>query len=89
MVPAGLAGPEQEDRVTYHPPAPYSTVPPPPPGTRVRGRISGRVGVVQKYRPGHPLGLFPVAWLDGSGLWETAKTSDIHVIGGVKRVPAA
>lgn len=26
------------------------------------------------------MGLFPVAWLDGSGLWETAKANDVRVI---------
>lgn len=70
-------------------PAPYPTTPPPPPGTKVIGRISGRVGVVQKYRPGHPLHLFPIAWADGSGLWETANVNDVRIVGTEKRLPAA
>lgn len=52
---------------------------PPPVGARVQGRMSGRQGLVQRYRPNR-LGVFPVAWLDGSGLWSVAGVDDVLVV---------
>lgn len=78
---ASVACQERDRRVNHRPaPRPYTTVAPPPPGTRIRGRISRRLGVVQKYRPGHPLNLFPVAWLDGSQMWELVGADDVQVV---------
>lgn len=65
--------------MTYRAPAPYSTVPPPPPGTRVRRLGNNKIAVVQKYRPGHPLNLFPIAYLDGSQLWEMVGRDDVLI----------
>ena len=66
--------------MTHHAPAPYSTVPAPPPGTKVLRRGSKRPAVVQKYRPGHPLNLFPIAYTDGSQLWEMVGRDDVLVM---------
>lgn len=35
--------------------------------------------MVQKYRPGHPLNLFPIAYLDGSQLWEMVGRDDVLI----------
>lgn len=61
-------------------PAPYSTIAPPAPGTRVRRRGNDRLAVIQKYRPGHPLNLFPIAYLDGSCLWEMVGVDDVRIL---------
>lgn len=66
--------------MTYRAPAPYSTIQPPTPGTRVVRRGNGRAAVVQKYRPGHPLNLFPIAYLDGSSLWEMVGVDDVQIM---------
>jgi len=65
-------------QIAVHSPAPYA----PhhiPPGTRVKARVSGRVGVVQPYRP-NLMGTFSVAWLDGSQLWEVVTADDVAVV---------
>lgn len=64
--------------MTYREPAPYSTVPPPPPGTRVRRLGNNKIAVVQKYRPGHPLNLFPIAY--PNGIWEMVGVDDVRLI---------
>lgn len=66
--------------MNHHRPAPYSTVTPPAPGTKVRRRGSNKAAVVQKYRPGHPLNLFPIAYLDGSELWEMVGVDDVRIL---------
>jgi hypothetical protein len=48
-------------------------------GTKVQGRMSGRVGIVQRYRP-NQMGTFSVAWCDGSQLWEVVTADDVHVL---------
>ena len=77
-LPPLVASPEQGRRVTRHAPAPYSTIKPPTPGTRVIR--NGRPAVVQKYRPGHPLNLFPIAFTDGSQLWEMVGVDDVQIV---------
>ena len=61
-------------------PAPYSTITPPPPGTKVRRRGNDKPAIVQKYRPGHPLNLFPIAYTDGSQLWEMVGVDDVRIM---------
>jgi hypothetical protein len=51
--------------------------------TRVQGRASGRVGIVQPHRP-NMMGTFSVAWCDGSQLWEVVTADDVHVIADTK-----
>lgn len=53
------------------------------PGTKVQGRASGRVGIVQPHRP-NQMGTFSVAWSDGSQLWEVVTADDVHVIAATK-----
>jgi hypothetical protein len=43
---------------------------------------------VQKYRPGHPLNLFPIAYTDGSQLWEVVGVDDVQIIAAVKTAAA-
>lgn len=50
-------------------------------GTKVQGRMSGRVGIVQRNRP-NQMGTFSVAWCDGSQLWEVVTADDVHVLAG-------
>ena len=58
-------------------------VPPPgrllPPGTRVQGKISGRVGVVQHYHPEwNRTGGMPIKFNDGQ--WVIASSDELDVL---------
>jgi len=68
--------------IRVHSPARYEPVDIPA-GTRVRGRMSGRVGVVQTHRP-NLMGTFSVAWCDGSQLWEMVTADDVQIITDTK-----
>lgn len=50
----------------------------PPKGATVRGRYSKRLGIVQTAT--NHLGLFSVAWRDGSGLWEVCGADDVLLV---------
>lgn len=53
----------------------------PPPGTRVRDRLSGQPGVVALYDPRYRhLGLFPVFW-PNTGQTTTCSVDDLHIPG--------
>ena len=68
--------------IRVHSPAPY-TPSDIPAGTKVQGRTSKRVGIVQPHRP-NLMGTFSVAWCDGSQLWEMVTADDVQIIADTK-----